>query len=264
MLVAIMPPPALQKTLTRIRGIEIRQPMSVADAHRSLRLAETRLVILDPAGLREDIFEAFLDCIVASGASLVLYGSLGSVFCARSVRAAKTMSIEIILSGGEDEFAVLTRMIRAIGSPTATSLLMSAFADRLTPGGDILAVGIISLFTDQASGGSAAQFAKRLSVDPSTIRTRLRSRGLRSPERLINCIRVARAYSVMSSSQALSVAQTAARLGWPSRTMRSQFQQLLSQSPRESVRDLSAKVVSTRLFEAAIRGQYPRSDVNSL
>jgi AraC-like DNA-binding protein len=240
-----MPPPALQKTLTRIRGIEIRQPMSVADAHRSLRLAETRLVILDPAGLREDIFEAFLDCIVASGASLVLYGSLGSVFCARSVRAAKTMSIEIILSGGEDEFAVLTRMIRAIGSPTATSLL-------------------ISLFTDQASGGSAAQFAKRLSVDPSTIRTRLRSRGLRSPERLINCIRVARAYSVMSSSQALSVAQTAARLGWPSRTMRSQFQQLLSQSPRESVRDLSAKVVSTRLFEAAIRGQYPRSDVNSL
>jgi hypothetical protein len=121
MLVAIMPPPALQKTLTRIRGIEIRQPMSVADAHRSLRLAETRLVILDPAGLREDIFEAFLDCIVASGASLVLYGSLGSVFCARSVRAAKTMSIEIILSGGEDEFAVLTRMIRAIGSPTATS-----------------------------------------------------------------------------------------------------------------------------------------------
>jgi hypothetical protein len=98
MLVAIMPPPALQKTLTRIRGIEIRQPMSVADAHRSLRLAETRLVILDPAGLREDIFEAFLDCIVASGASLVLYGSLGSVFCARSVRAAKTMSIEIILS----------------------------------------------------------------------------------------------------------------------------------------------------------------------
>jgi hypothetical protein len=149
MLVAIMPPPALQKTLTRIRGIEIRQPMSVADAHRSLRLAETRLVILDPAGLREDIFEAFLDCIVASGASLVLYGSLGSVFCARSVRAAKTMSIEIILSGGEDEFAVLTRMIRAIGSPTATSLLMSAFADRLTPGGDILAVGIISLFTDR-------------------------------------------------------------------------------------------------------------------
>jgi hypothetical protein len=240
----------LERVFRRHADIKVVRSRDVLELHARLREFQTSLIVVDPADLRDESFLEVVAHAASSGVPLLLHCELTASTASRVARAARIMPVELVLHGAEREAEIINRVLIAGGRQTASSLLFSRLSDCVPALPERCGERFVSLFGWLRIARSVGEFIRSIGVDETTVRAWMRRAGLSTPSCILNCARVAQTYTYLLDSGCL-VGEAAERLEWPSRTMRSQFADLLGVSALDASAAMEPDEVARRLSARA-------------
>lgn len=225
-----------------------------ADALVALvRSGECHLSMVDPTGIRDDVFVTLLTAIANSGIALVIWSRPNAVTCERILQAAAMFPTMVLLRDIDDDAADLQAMLRAGGATTAAALLHHRLANALATLPSDLRARCSSMFNRISIPSAVEELAAGTRWHARTVRRHFAVAGLGTPGRFLRVMRVVRTWELLRAREA-SVSAVAKLCGFPSeKALRTQFALCVGAPPHRAIRDLERDSFVEQLVAALAR-----------
>lgn len=223
-------------------AVESAEALSIVAAARGCQL-----FVVDPQGMREDVFGAMLRAIKRSGVSLVLWTPLTPTSCARTLQASTTLAATVLLSGVDDDDDALRAIVRIGGDATAAARLLYRLAERIK----LLPADVAAVCTSSLIGGkipmSVEAFAERTSWSARTLHRQFVASHLGHPSRFAKIARLVRTWEAVQR-RADSLSHVAKKHNYVSeKSLSSHYARFLGAPLSQVVRSLSSDSFVDRL-----------------
>jgi AraC-like DNA-binding protein len=206
------------------------------------------LVILDPTGMRDEVFSGTLKSVVQSGASFCIWARKSAPTYARIVQAAVFLPTTALLRGINDANEDLRAMVRLTGSSTATAMILHRLAGHVLQLPRDSIVRRTAMFCGIPIPDSVESYTTGAGRSSRTVQRRFVEAHLGTPGRFLKIVRVARAWELLKTT-AMSLSDVATACGFSSeQAMSRQFSLCVGVPPRRAVRRVTQDAFVERLL----------------
>jgi len=223
------------------------------EAERDLRSGRVAALVLDPCIVRGDVFTAIVSAAAQGGEGMLLYLPWTQLGAERALEAARKLAVEVVISGIDDEPAVLRALLSDLMRQSVPALVLRELADRFAGLKPVLQRASIGLFGWRSLPESAGALATAAGMSRSTVNRRLSGVGLQGSWLLLTCARLARTWAALEEAHS-SIPRVASVGGFPSPgAFTHDFRKVIGLSPRNAIRLLNGASFAKRLIEAVKR-----------
>lgn len=160
-----------------------------------------RQVVIDPTAVRDDVYEVMLSAARDHGASVYVLARLSQLSASQALRSALNGPTEVLFHGARNSNRAIRSALRSDQPLSASAWLLHLLAARVCPLEPSVRTVVVGLFGGLAIPRLVQDLADEAGFGRRAIERAVANAGLRSVKRLLDVVRVARAWDGMAAGR---------------------------------------------------------------
>jgi AraC-like DNA-binding protein len=222
-----------------------------------IRTGKFGLVIVDPVGFRDDLYDAAVTAVDEVGAIACVLATLTTISAARTLQSSECVPTELVFRGAGGAGRVIQRLLEAGRGLSASAWLLRVLTARIARLDPPLRTAVVGVFGGLEIPRVVQDFADGAGVGRRAAERAVAAAGLRSVKRLLDVVRVARAWDAMATRRQ-SLYDVSDDVGFPSvRTLVEHYDSFVGVPPRRSSKQINGRELARRLALRLVNSDAP-------